>query len=345
MQTQRRRSPLAFAFDIDGVLIHGPSVLPEAKRALAILNGENKQGIKIPYIMMTNAGGSTEADRVARLSAELGIPIRANQMVQSHTVLRSLAHKYAEEPVLVLGGINDSVRKVAEGYGFKKAYTALDVHASNPSVFPFHRMTPEELTAAKPFPLPNTAFRAVFVFCDSRNWGLDIQVMIDVLRAEDGVIGAPYRAKDDPPVVELVFCNPDLLWRNEFPRHRFGQGVFKESFQAVHKLMTGETYPYKQFGKPMPETYDFAKELLLAHATELGGPQEPGAPEMSVYMVGDNPDSDIAGANAANWSSILVHTGVYDPTLGLPPSSKPTIELQNVEEAVKWAVKREGIEI
>lgn len=58
---QRRRPPLAFAFDIvrscltllqllctadhsqDGVLVHGPSVLPEAKRALAILNGENKQ--------------------------------------------------------------------------------------------------------------------------------------------------------------------------------------------------------------------------------------------------------------------------------------------------------------
>lgn len=345
IHTQRHRSPLAFAFDIDGVLIHGPSVLPEAKRALAILNGENKQGIKIPYIMMTNGGGSTEADRVARLSAELGIPVHPSQMVQSHTVLRSLAHKYADEPVLVLGGINDAVRKVAEGYGFKKAYSALDVHASNPSVFPFHRMTPEELVAAKPFDLPNTAFRAVFVFCDSRNWGLDIQVMIDVLRARGGVIGAPYRVKGDPPVVELVFCNPDLLWRNDFPRHRFGQGVFKESFQAVHKLMTGETYPYKQFGKPTPETYDFARELLLAHATELGGPKEPGAPETSVYMVGDNPESDIAGANAANWSSILVHTGVYDPALGLPPTNKPTIELQNVEEAVKWAMQREGMEI
>ena len=36
-------------------------------------------------------------------------------MVQSHTILRSLAYKYADEPVLVLGGINDAVRKVAEG--------------------------------------------------------------------------------------------------------------------------------------------------------------------------------------------------------------------------------------
>lgn len=51
------------------------------------------------------------------------------------------------------------------------------------------------------------------------------------------------------------------------------------------------------------------------------------------------------GANAADWTSILVHTGVYDPSLGIPPTSIPTIELPNVEDAVKWAMKREGLEI
>jgi ribonucleotide monophosphatase NagD (HAD superfamily) len=76
----------------------------------------------------------------------------------------------------------------------------------------------------------------VFVFCDPRNWGLDIQIMIDVLRARGGVIGAPYRDRDELHEVELIFCNPDLLWRNDFPRHRFGQGVFKEAFQSVYKV-------------------------------------------------------------------------------------------------------------
>lgn len=81
--------------------------------------------------------------------------------------------------------------------------------------------------------MASTRFRAVLVFCDSRNWGLDIQIMIDVLCAKDGVIGAPYLGDDE---VKLVFCNPDLLWRNDFPRHRFGQGVFKEAFQAVFEV-------------------------------------------------------------------------------------------------------------
>ena len=49
---------------------------------------------------------------------------------------------------------------------------------------------------------------------------------------------------------------------------------------------------------------------------------------------------DIAGANAAGWSSILVRTGVYHPADG-PPTHKPTYEAENVETAVHWAIERE----
>ena len=31
------------------------------------------------------------------------------------------------------------------------------------------------------------------------------------------------------------------------------------------------------------------------------------------YMIGDNPKSDIEGANKKGWVSILVKTGVFDP--------------------------------
>lgn len=57
-------------------------------------------------------------------------------------------------------------------------------------------------------------------------------------------------------------------------------------------------------------------------------------------MVGDNPESDIAGANAASWSSFLVKTGVYDESLGLPPTHAPTEIVEDVESAV-----RRGVEI
>jgi hypothetical protein len=37
----------AFAFDIDGVLIKGGKVIPEAIEAMRVLNGENEFGIKV----------------------------------------------------------------------------------------------------------------------------------------------------------------------------------------------------------------------------------------------------------------------------------------------------------
>jgi len=55
-------------------------------------------------------------------------------------------------------------------------------------------------------------------------------------------------------------------------------------------------------------------------------------------MIGDNPESDIAGANGAGWKSILVHTGVYDPSEGRPTHT-PTVEAEDVQKAVWWAFK------
>lgn len=37
----------AYAFDIDGVLIKGGNVIPEAIDAMKVLNGENEYGIKV----------------------------------------------------------------------------------------------------------------------------------------------------------------------------------------------------------------------------------------------------------------------------------------------------------
>lgn len=65
--------------------------------------------------------------------------------------------------------------------------------------------------------------------------------MVDVIRSR-GLIGEPYldapAAADQQPV-ELVFCNPDLLWKSDFPQSRLGQGAFREAFQAVYKVRRG----------------------------------------------------------------------------------------------------------
>lgn len=62
---------------------------------------------------------------------------------------------------------------------------------------------------------------------------------------------------------------------------------------------------------------------------------------MKSYMVGDNPASDIAGANAHGWSSILVRTGVFHDTHGEKPSYQPTVIVDDVEKGVEWAIGKE----
>lgn len=62
---------------------------------------------------------------------------------------------------------------------------------------------------------------------------------------------------------------------------------------------------------------------------------------MKSYMVGDNPASDIAGANAHGWFSILVRTGVFHDTHGEKPAYQPTVIVDDVEKGVEWAIGKE----
>ncbi|KAF8583910.1 HAD-superfamily hydrolase [Ramaria rubella] len=341
------KSPLAFAFDIDGVLLQGPSALPAGKRALEILEGRNASGLKIPYILVTNGGGHSEEKRCEKLTEQLGIKISTTQLVQAHTILRQMASQRPEAPVLVLGGVKDRVRKVAESYGFRNVYIPLDILAWNSDIWPFHTLTPEEQKFVKRADFSQIPISSILVFHDPRNWSLDIQIMIDILRSRTGSPGAPYCSPKDPNAhhaVELVFCNPDLLWRSTLEQPRLGQGAFLQAFQAVYKSVTGAYYPYTQYGKPHEATYRFAESMLIERVSVLEGRHAQEIELPPVYMVGDNPASDIAGANSASWSSILVHTGVYNSKHG-PPEYAPTHEARDVEEAVRWALEREGVRI
>ena len=59
-------------------------------------------------------------------------------------------------------------------------------------------------------------------------------------------------------------------------------------------------------------------------------------------MIGDNPESDIAGANnyksphGTEWVSILVKTGVWR---GGPPAHEPNLVMKDVFAAVQWALQ------
>ncbi|KAG9084953.1 hypothetical protein FS749_004802 [Ceratobasidium sp. UAMH 11750] len=341
-KSSNNKPPVAVAFDIDGVLVRGRTPIPAAHKAIKILRGENELGVEIPFILLTNGGGVTEDQRAVALSKQLSTEIKASQVLQAHTVVKSLAQKYIGKPVLVLGGIGDSVRRVAESYGFD-AYTPFDVLAWNKDVSPLHRLSEYEVSTVRPADFSSTPLHAVFAFHDPRNWFLDSQIVCDVLSGYylEASIWNKMRAERGSDPVDLIFCNPDLIWGAEFAYPRLGQGGFITAFQAIFEAQFGRQYPFTQYGKPHKSTYDFAKSVLREQLAQIEGTAPDNVNMPKIYMIGDNPESDIAGANSAGWESVLVHTGVYNPHTGIPPTHTPTHQAGNVAEAVEWALRRE----
>lgn len=284
--------------------------------------------------------------------------------------------------VLVVGGREDGCRKVAERYanmhvtlhiwvltdfryGFKNVVTPGDIFTADTSIWPF--CSPSKYKSlAKPLPTPmlkdnpegSLKIDAILVFNDPRDWALDIQIILDLLLSSRGILGT-YSSKngdvslpnngwqqdDQPPI---YFSNPDLFWASEYHLNRLGQGGFQASLAGVWEATTGGAKLQRTvIGKPHSYTYAYAEKVLSKYRAKLlRSSEEELGPISKVFMVGDNPESDIRGANeyrspvGTEWNSILVNTGVYTP--GTVPKYQPQVNVANVLDAVKWALKEQG---
>ncbi|KAJ2752617.1 hypothetical protein IWQ56_006714, partial [Coemansia nantahalensis] len=235
----------AVAFDIDGVLVRGAGTLDEGRRALRMLGGDNRLGRRIPFVLLTNGGGVSEAAKAANLSARLGVPISAQQVVLAHSPMQALAAQYARKHVLVVGGIGRRCADIARSYGFGNVSTPDDVVAAHPTAWPF--MAPPERPAHSR-DYARDPFHAVMVFHDSFDFGRDLQIVTDVLRSRDATAGG---APSNRQSVPLYLSNADLVFSNEYPLPRFGQGAYHVCLHAMWDGLTGGApLAHTRFGKP-----------------------------------------------------------------------------------------------
>ncbi|KAL6713662.1 hypothetical protein ACLMJK_009127 [Lecanora helva] len=365
----------AFAFDIDGVLLRSSNPLPRARQALSYL-----QSRRIPFILLTNGGGKSEAARVEELSQRLEVPLNVDMFVQSHTPFQELVEEegqYKDKCVLITGGDGDACRKVAEDYGFTNIVTPADLITSFPTLWPFASPDNYEVSARQLLNMelapkeyaPNDARKyvkvdAIFVFNDPRDWALDTQIILDLLLSHNGYLGSlspknnntnlpnkGFLQDGQPPI---YFSNPDLFWAAEYHLPRLGQGGFREALEGVWRAVTGGPdngvhLEKHMLGKPSQGTFAFAEKRLAAHRKDLlgKGMTKIGMEGLKkVYMVGDNPESDVRGANEFNsplgstWHSILVRSGVYS---GGWPAYKPQVVVDDVWDAVRWGMSKEDV--
>lgn len=327
---------MAFAFDIDGVLVHGDRLIPEGKRVLEILNGDNELGIKIPHIFLTNGSGKPEAARCAQLSKILHSPVSTEQFIQSHTPMSALAEYY--ETVLVVGGENYQCREVAKQYGFKNIIVPNDIVAAQPTISPLKEFfTAEQRATSNPKDFSKVKINAILVFSDSRDYATDLQIIMDLLMAEDGVLGTV--AKDPTKNrIPIYFSQGDLLCPTEHPIPRMSQGTFRISLEAIYKAVTGVELERVVYGKPELATYKYADEVMTSWMGTIHNDER--LPE-NIYMIGDNPQSDIVGGNMYGWNTCLVRTGVFQGGENDEKNPASFGVFKNVLEAVQTAVKKE----
>lgn len=280
--------------DIDGVILRGNKVIPGAKEAL-----EKLVKAKIPFIFVSNGGGLLEEVKADQLSAKLHQHIRKEQVLLCHTPYSQLVHQYGKEAVLVVG--KESCLEVAQSYGFHHLYRPIDFFHHDPHVCPT-KTPPSVISGKRLEKLPDIA--VAMIFHDPVDWALDMQVLSDVLVQQTADHSPPQQR------IPLFNCNPDIVYNNEYPHPRFTQGAFLEAFRHLFQLYHHLPLEVTQFGKPYPIQYNYAEKMLHAEANRM---HYEVSTETRFFGIGDNPLSDIKGANLAgeHWSSILVRTGIF----------------------------------
>eukprot|EP01089_Gocevia_fonbrunei_P003552 TRINITY_DN1353_c0_g1_i6.p1 TRINITY_DN1353_c0_g1~~TRINITY_DN1353_c0_g1_i6.p1 ORF type:complete len:341 (-),score=27.37 TRINITY_DN1353_c0_g1_i6:2109-3131(-) len=317
----KRKLP-ALGLDVDGLLVRGKVPFEEAKRSLKII-----RKLDIPFVILTNGGGTSESSKAQQLSNLLNTEIHAEEVVLSHSPLR-LFTQYRDRWILLSG--QGDLKNIASSYGFQKVITVDELAQHYPLIDPFSTFD----TLEHRWFLDEYKISAIFVMHDPKMWERNFQVLIDVLRS-DGSIGSLSPHQQIP----LYFTNPDFLWTAEYHLPRFAQGAFRLCLSTIFQELTGRKLEYTTLGKPNKITYDYASSLLQRNA------QSKNISISRYYGLGDNPCSDIAGANRAGWTSILVKSGNIGDH-GSDKSNKefePTFVCEHVEDAIELILKRENL--
>jgi HAD superfamily hydrolase (TIGR01450 family) len=376
------------AFDIDGVLTRAPRAIAGAKEALELL-----QAADVPFCLMTNGGGSAEHVKAKQISDLLGLsaarPLRAEQVCLAHTPMRGLVPALRDRPVLLVGKHYPKIKEIAASYGFRKAVTLEELHAAFPHMYPDIAPPPEALElvntrhaagesmwGCRYQQMPKqeqggamsgamSGFAAVLVFTDPIEWGRELQLVVDVLGAPDGLVagadsstnsgtssgGSNNNAGGGHAVqcqdVALHMACSDFLYAAQWHQPRFGAGAFRMALEHLWLGLHGEELQQTIYGKPFPAQYRYVETMLASLGADGGGGGGGGGSSPGLdryYMVGDNPLTDIRGARNAGeqWRAILTRTGLWEG--GENDEMDPAdVVVPDVLEGVRWIMDQEKL--
>jgi HAD superfamily hydrolase (TIGR01456 family) len=255
---------------MDGVLTRGKGTLDGTRETLEFL-----AKARMPFVLLSNSGGVTEAEKARVLSAQLGVNVEADQIVQGHTPMRLLgegAGPLRNTQIIDNGvprqrfGPNDhtliigprSAVAVAESYGFWQPLHVRDVQARRAELVPLKDWSGDATFWGAEAPsnsssLPPGAAPRIVAVCVMAPNGVDafndLQIVLDaILALPAGQIGsAAVSQRQELPV---YFAGDDLLYMGEARTPRLGLGAIREMWTSVVESVTGRPLHAIMYGKP-----------------------------------------------------------------------------------------------
>jgi HAD superfamily hydrolase (TIGR01456 family) len=333
------------AFDIDGVLWRDERLIKGAddcvKRVLkagwnrlcVFQIEENLLGL--PCVFITNGGGMPESVKRDALVHSLGLSdLSVEHVIMPHTAfkpwLETNRHNINDGKghVLIVGLSSERARKCATSYGLhaESLVTVNELLDNFPHFVQPSERTPLQMQVYKDKSLGTREavrslkwpyrFRGVLIFEEPSSYVAAMQVITDIVNGRNGNAFDQYTpeadgdSKADAPVkqeIPILLANPDLTYGGAFLYPRFTCGSFGLALETLFHAHTGRKLHIDYFGKPLRATFAYAESALLAQC------QRDRRTLTRCYMIGDNPKSDIKGANdmGEKWRSILVRTGCF----------------------------------
>jgi HAD superfamily hydrolase (TIGR01456 family) len=304
----------AFVFDIDGVFLRGSRVLDAGVRAMSLLYDSSHQRWRAPVAFLTNSGGMSEASRAAILTSMLGVSVLPSQVVLAHTPLIRFARELSRpgHSVVTVGG--PGCPDVARLYGFERVLDIAHLGQAWPESTPFARYDGLPELSAADVEHASLPVSAALVMTDSRDFHRDLQLLVDIV--EKG------RSGGNVGLATIAFCNPDVTFPAECKTPRLAGGILRIALDAALVALRANfdgtsrdepMYRALQIGKPYSINFDVAEQALLRQIPGCDGETNVKNILDRIYMIGDNPHSDIAGANSRGrpWHSVLLRSGVY----------------------------------
>ena len=347
----------AIISDIDGVLAHWPYPTlrtPDAinfiRQPLKELDPTNfaDEDTRLPFVLLTNGGGCTEEEKIHDVNEILGlkrgVQFNADEIVLCHSPLKSIIRENYQDRLILVSGYKD-LHSTMKSCNVEK-YILIDEYCSlYPSLVPFgsypREPNPELVSKIqKRLGFENTDFlkeplqvHAIFLLADPFKWEENIQVILDLLSTPDGKIAKTMPTIGPETHIPIYSCSNDQFSRLSFRLPRIVFGAFNDTLKMLYKQVYQRDMELRFVCKPEKITFDYAKQLALKNTKY----------EISkFYMIGDNPNADIKGANQAGWESILVRTGVFQGAEN-DPTNPAKYVVDDFYEAIKLICKLENI--